>query len=94
MLVNCRYTFSMLLTLKVVPFILRVIRPCLNPITMLQIVLPIPFILGSVLVGIHAFSICLVERPLALVDVLVGVLKSSLSVGFVVLPEAFYIYFI
>ena len=79
----------MLLAFKVGAYIPRLIHPCLNSLSMLEIVFPIALILCSVLVCVYTFAISFVESPFSFEDVFISMLESSLSVGFIVLPETF-----
>lgn len=52
----------------------------------MEIVLPVPFVLGAIDVDVDTIAICLVVFPLALIDVAISMPELSASIGFVKAP--------
>lgn len=78
----------MLLALMIATFVFRVIGPDLLAFTVLQIVLPLAFVAGTVLVHVDAPAIRLIVEPLSLEDITVDVPEFAVTTGLVKTPVA------
>jgi hypothetical protein len=82
-------TFSILLSLDVLSFILGAVWPGLKTISVLLIFLPVTLVLGSVQMAVDSEAMSLIVEPLAIIDISVSMDKSSLAVRFVIFPPSF-----
>lgn len=82
------HTMAVLRAHDVHAFILGFIRPGLNSSAVLLVVLPLPFVHGSIQVDVLAVSIGFVIFPLAHVDVTIGVDEASQTAGLSIEPLA------
>jgi len=76
----------MLAAQLIVAVVSGLVRPSLNALAVLQVVLPHAFIHGSVYVLVSTTTVGLVVGPVALVNVTVNMDELSLSMGLVVPP--------
>jgi hypothetical protein len=79
----------MLLAFFVIPLIAGAISPCFYAISVLQIILPVAFILSSIDVGIYSVPVGLIVLPLTVKDVTVDMPELPLTMSLVVDPFAF-----
>ena len=78
----------MLHSVFVVALIVGVIGPSLHSVSMLSVIFPFAAVSSAIYVLVEAIAIGLVNSPLTLVDVSIGLNNSSFSMSFVVLPVA------
>ena len=79
----------MLLAFLVIPLVAGAISPCFDAISVLQIILPVAFILCSIDVGIYSVPVGLIVLPLTVKDVTVDMPELPLTMSLVVDPFAF-----
>lgn len=79
----------MLFSFLVITLIFRAICPCFYTPSILQVILPIAFILGPVLMSIHAITISFIIFPFAVKNVSINMPKFTLSMSLVFSPLAF-----
>lgn len=79
----------MLFALVVASFIHRVVSPDLLALAVLEIILPLTFVAGTVLVDIHSIAVGLVIEPFTLEDIAVYVPELSVAAGLIETPVSF-----
>lgn len=74
----------MLLAVFELPLIVTFIRPLLNPLPVLLVVLPVAFVDCAISVVVYAEPVCFVVHPLSLKGVPIWVLQPTFSIDLVV----------
>jgi len=77
----------MLASFHVLPLVAGTIRPCLQTVAMLLVLLPLAGVLRSVEMAIDAKPVSFVVLPGAIIYVAVSVDQSAFAVGFVELDK-------
>ena len=73
----------------VASFVATAVLPAFHTLAILQIVLPVAFVLGAIHVNVNSVSVGLVVLPFAFVDVAVGMPELSATVSLVFPPFTF-----
>lgn len=79
-------SFSCFGTVLVLAFINLTIQPLLYPKTILLIILPLPNILGPILMRISPLSTSLIIDPLTFINISIRMVQFPLPIGLVVFP--------
>jgi hypothetical protein len=81
-------TPSMFHTFFVASLVVAAIRPSFDTHTILEIVVPLTFVFGTVLMYVDTLTVCLVILPVSFINITVSVPEFTLAIGFVVAPFA------